>query len=303
MARRLQEMVLELRQVGQRVVHQLFIYVPVAIYGNSLNRREIVEEEFRTVAKNEMYAVSNLGNVKSFYTGRILRQAPNSRGYLCVSLHYEGRRTSFLVHRLVMEAFCGESELQVNHIDGNKRNNRLDNLEYVTCCDNVRHAIHVLGVNGDKSALLALNEARRVLSDEDVKDIRASSLKSPELARKYGVSDSYIRQVKIGRCRKEPSEKQRIGQETQEKYKTHRRNQIIEEKIPLKSEKIIGNHVRKGEKVWNSKLTEADVIKIRSMYKRGEYGCMRIAKELGMRVNHVRDIVTRRLWKHVPEAS
>ena len=89
-----------------------------------------------------LYMVSNLGRVMNCRTGRILKEQLHERGYLRVTLSKNGKQKMFKVHRLVMIAFVGyvEGKDQVNHIDGDKSNNRLDNLEWCTQSDNMKHA-------------------------------------------------------------------------------------------------------------------------------------------------------------------
>lgn len=93
------------------------------------------------------YFASSEGHIYNA-SGKRLSAGKTSRGYLSVSL-CDGSRPkkprSFLVHRLVAAAFLGESDLTVNHIDGNKLNNKLSNLEYLSVADNNRHAVKVLG--------------------------------------------------------------------------------------------------------------------------------------------------------------
>lgn len=88
-----------------------------------------------------LYEVSNLGNVRSLGNGnsnnsikRILSPGLNKSGYLTVVLYKNGKGKSFLVHRLVAEAFLPNwfDYTQVNHIDEDKTNNNVDNLEW---CD------------------------------------------------------------------------------------------------------------------------------------------------------------------------
>ena len=90
-----------------------------------------------------MYQVSDLGNVKSLKFGkeRLLKQATDSTGYLNVSLYKEGKRKGFKAHVLVAMAFlnhvpCGH-RLVVDHIDNDKMNNSLDNLQVITNRENL----------------------------------------------------------------------------------------------------------------------------------------------------------------------
>ena len=97
-----------------------------------------MEELFRDVAGYEgLYQVSNLGNVKSLNylnTGqvRILKQRKHTDGYLQINLWKEGKMKTHYVHRLVAQAFIENPDNlpEVNHIDENKQNNRVDNLEW-----------------------------------------------------------------------------------------------------------------------------------------------------------------------------
>lgn len=92
-----------------------------------------------------LYEVSNLGRVRNVKSGRILKQYVHERnGYLQVSLYKEGKQKKMRTHRAVAMAFIeNDNPLekdQVNHIDCNKTNNCVDNLEWCSCQDNIRHA-------------------------------------------------------------------------------------------------------------------------------------------------------------------
>lgn len=86
------------------------------------------------------YLINHEGRVVSLRKGiwRELSQYPNEKGYLRCEL-YTPKLVQYRVHRLVMQVFHGISTLEVNHIDGDKTNNRLENLEYVTTQQNVAH--------------------------------------------------------------------------------------------------------------------------------------------------------------------
>ena len=89
------------------------------------------------------YEVSNLGRVRNAWNGKILKQTTNRKGYKCVTLYIGGQKFSKRVHRLVAESFNAviPEGMDVNHIDGDKSNNELSNLEFCTRKENVRHAI------------------------------------------------------------------------------------------------------------------------------------------------------------------
>ena len=90
------------------------------------------------------YQASNLGRIKRLEgkyvpDERVLKPQKRPNGYLAITLSKDKRRITKSIHRIIMLAFMGESKLTVNHIDGDKHNNRLENLEYVTSRDNIRH--------------------------------------------------------------------------------------------------------------------------------------------------------------------
>lgn len=101
------------------------------------------------------YQVSNCGRIKSLnynHTGKakILRPVKTRNGYMQIGLVKNGERKWYKVHRLVLSAFspvADMDELQVNHINEIKADNRLENLEWCTCKDNCNH-----GTRNDRSA-------------------------------------------------------------------------------------------------------------------------------------------------------
>lgn len=113
-------------------------------------------EEWRDVVGYEgCYEVSNLGRVRSvarwvdtygggrvFVQGVIKKQRPNEKGYMCVSLQHGARKETRKVHRLVASAFIPNPDNlpEVNHIDCDKANNAVGNLEWCTGEWNREHA-------------------------------------------------------------------------------------------------------------------------------------------------------------------
>lgn len=89
-----------------------------------------------------LYQVSNFGNVKSLITNKIIKPSPNTYGYLNLCLFKNGRKKQITVHKLVAEAFIPniENKPTVNHEDGNKNNNCVDNLSWATYSEQIKHA-------------------------------------------------------------------------------------------------------------------------------------------------------------------
>lgn len=112
----------------------------------------MTHEEWRDVVGYEgIYQVSNLGNVRSLdridcanpprhRKGSVLKQRKCPNGYLKVTLYKDKTPKQINVHRLVIETFVGASNLQVNHKNEDKSDNRLSNLEYMTGRDNTRYS-------------------------------------------------------------------------------------------------------------------------------------------------------------------
>lgn len=88
------------------------------------------------------YSVSNLGRVRNNLTGRILKPSDNGNGYKRVTISQAGKPKAYLIHRLAAEAFClkQENQTEVDHIDGNRSNNTVENLRWVTGSENMQYA-------------------------------------------------------------------------------------------------------------------------------------------------------------------
>ncbi len=97
---------------------------------------------FIEIKNFEHYSISKDGLVRSNLTGKLLKPFKKTTGYLMVHLYKEGRKYGRVIHRLLAETFIPnpENKYCVNHKDGNKLNNSLDNLEWCTYQENSRHA-------------------------------------------------------------------------------------------------------------------------------------------------------------------
>ena len=98
--------------------------------------------KWKTIPGYENYDVSDEGEVRNGKTGRILKSSYSNGGYKKVNLRSNNVVANAKIHRLVAENFIPNPDglPQVNHIDGDKNNNRIENLEWCTRGENMRHA-------------------------------------------------------------------------------------------------------------------------------------------------------------------
>ena len=127
-----------------------------------------MEEVWKDVPGYEgLYRVSNTGKVFGIKRKNILAAAPNEKGYMYVVLYKNGKMKSQRVHKIVMLAFCGKSNgLEINHIDGDKKNNNLSNLEYCTHYENMHHAIRS-GLSDKRKAVVAFDDFGNKVKEYD----------------------------------------------------------------------------------------------------------------------------------------
>ena len=140
-----------------------------------------------------IYMISDQGRVK-FDKEKILKPGRNPDGYLLVILSKDKIRKTCTIHRLLCLNFLDNPNNQktINHINGIKDDNRLENLEWCSQSHNVKHAFN----NGLKISSKGINHGRSKLTEKQIIEIRSSNLKGVELGRLYGVDHTTISLIK-----------------------------------------------------------------------------------------------------------
>lgn len=126
---------------------------------------------------------------------KLLSQHDNGRGYLIVSLYIDGKRTCKAVHRLIAECFIPNpfNLSDVDHIDGDRRNNSITNLRWVTHGENIEHSYILC----NRSAV-GENNARCETTEEEVREICKLLEKGyrPSQVRDLGFDYGRVRAIK-----------------------------------------------------------------------------------------------------------
>ncbi|AFR52615.1 putative HNH endonuclease [Lactococcus phage BM13] len=176
-----------------------------------------MEEYWKDIIGYERYyQVSNLGNVRSLdrkitwknsfrnISGKTQRLIEHKSGYIRVGLNKNGKKKYHNVHRLVALTFIDnpEEKQEVNHIDGNKDNNRCENLEWCTRSENIKHAV--------KTGLMThLKENSTIMRKKVIQmDLNRNPISVfdslSEASKETGISKTYISQIANG-TRNNPS--------------------------------------------------------------------------------------------------
>lgn len=157
-----------------------------------------MKETFKAVPGYEgLYEVSNLGNVKGMKTGKILKPGKTIHGYLHVTLCKDGKTKCLSIHRLVWRAFNGEIPpgLEVNHINEEKTDNRLCNLNLMTHKENNKWGTRIERmIESKKKPVIAFDKVGNF-----VKEFKSLQEAADWLGKPGG--DSNICYNLIGKCR------------------------------------------------------------------------------------------------------
>lgn len=143
-------------------------------------------EQWKKIKGYSNYKISSTGRVMS--NSLIRKQCLGKRGYLVIDLYENNIRKNYKVHRLVANAFIKnkDNKLTVNHIDGNKLNNSVENLEWATYKENNNHAI--------KNGLMIKDRKINLLKAKEIRSL--ADIKSrEELSSMFGVTKATICRV------------------------------------------------------------------------------------------------------------
>jgi HNH endonuclease/NUMOD4 motif len=159
-------------------------------------------ERWKVIPEWQDYAVSDHGHAKRVtggpgaFAGRLLNPITNLGGYLQVKLGAKGPICT--VHSLVLAQFVGPrpTGAEINHKNGNKRDNRLENLEYMTHMENDVHANLVLGVKprGTKHGMSKLTDAKV----REIRRLRKEGQTLWAIANRYGITAANVDYISKG---------------------------------------------------------------------------------------------------------
>ena len=197
-----------------------------------------------------LYQISNYGNVKSLPKERrnrrgvyiqkekLLSLTNTSTGYKKVELVKDGKRKGFKVHRLVAQAFIPnpDEKPQVNHIDGDKTNNYVDNLEWATASENSIHAYNT-----------GLNSNKKELNENEIISMYMNGITKEDIAKQYGVSNAVIKRIL-----KENAVTLRTQSEAKNQY--HLENIDLEEELKTKTQTQLAKELGCSQSLISKKL-------------------------------------------------
>jgi hypothetical protein len=169
-----------------------------SVHPKKINEMQSYKEIWKDVPEYEgVYQVSSLGRVKSLKFGKekLLKPGTDRGKYHLVVLSKNKIKTALKVHRLVMVAFVGKSDLQVNHKNGIKSDNRLENLEYCTQSENIQHSYDI-GVRSKGE-----NHWKSKLTRACVERIKYGhqGMTQKDIAKIYGINQQQVSAIRSGK--------------------------------------------------------------------------------------------------------
>ena len=156
------------------------------------------------------YEVSSTGQIRNLDTGKILRPFVGTTGYWSTRMSAKGK--TFKIHRLVAKMFIPNllNKPQINHIDGNKLNNNIENLEWCTNGENQKHA-HKIGLNNNhgenqncaklkKNDIIKIRQMYKPVSNrKSFNDRSGDGFSQEKIAKLFGVTQTVIGDIIRGK--------------------------------------------------------------------------------------------------------
>ena len=198
-----------------------------------------IDVEWRTIIIDGIvtnYEVSNIGEVRNKTTKKILSQYIDKDGYRHATIIVDGKQYHPGVHRFVAIAFISnpENKPEVNHKNGVKYINVVDNLEWVTTSENVKHAFDT----GLKSSILGSANSLSHYTDKQIHKVckmLEKGISNKKISDKTGVDRKYITDIKKGRRWKHISKKYNIKKEKySEEMKEKIKELLLKDYTPIK---------------------------------------------------------------------
>ena len=165
-----------------------------------------MKEIWKIIDNFPNYQISNFGRVMSLVKkDKPLIRTPHitGGGYYSIKLHrkVEGKKVieRRYIHRLVAEAFIPNplNRTEINHIDGDKTNNHITNIEWITHSENMKHS-YKLGLHSCLD-MRGINHPRVKLSEEDVRDIRRRIDSGTKIGKEYGITRQQVNNIRRGK--------------------------------------------------------------------------------------------------------
>ena len=251
-------------------------------------------EIWKDVAGYEgLYQVSSIGRIKrigtpSKYSGflvgeRILSPSPSTDAYLGCSLYKNGISRPIKVHRIVAQTFIPNPEGRpvVNHIDGNRQNNNVDNLEWVTHSENTIHYYN-------QSGRTRIKKEPKKLREDQVRQIRELYLKGNNiyvLGRAFKVTAATIQAIiTYNHFSTVDEDKKYEYLIAAEKVKSAIRSQSISKSLNHNTRKLSDNDVLDIRKAWYENQPITRTI---------------LANKYGVGIDTISDIINRRTHKYL----
>ena len=166
-----------------------------------------MEEIWIPIEEVNYVLISNLGRIRNEdrviveKTGKVYvkkgimyKLRPTKRGYLRVCIRINGQSKDFYIHRLVVKYFLGKEikDLEVNHKDGDKKNNKVSNLEIVTYLENIKHAKdNKLFRNGENHGLSYLTSSQVL----EIRSLYKDGLTNRQIADKFNLKRRFVWEI------------------------------------------------------------------------------------------------------------